>query len=156
LHHEKAEKRRQACTKIQSIRVNANADGITGFFTLTFDGETTELIAHDADADGDESIEMKLEQLSTVGDVEVSREYSWASVPTVEFNLSLESKVLSKAGGTGNLIEIFAAGDVIHVGEEVHVVASVDASFLNMVDPYAGLPASAVNIHRWSFGTSGW
>jgi hypothetical protein len=35
-------------TEIQPIRVSANADGITGFFTLTFDGETTELIAHNA------------------------------------------------------------------------------------------------------------
>ena len=58
-------------TEIQSIRISADADGITGFFTLTRDGETMELIAHDADTDGDESIE-KLQHLSTVGDVEVS------------------------------------------------------------------------------------
>ena len=61
--------------EVQAIAISADTDGITGFFTLTFDGETTELIAHDAEADGEESIEMKLERLSTVGDVEVSRDY---------------------------------------------------------------------------------
>ena len=59
---------------------------------------------------------------------------------------------MSKAGGTGKLIEIFAVGGLVHAREKVHWVSSVDASFLNMIDPYTGPPASAVNIHKWSFG----
>ena len=114
-------------TDVQSIKISADTDGITGYFTLAFNGEITELIAHDAEADGEESVEMKLERLSTVGDVEVSREYSWASIPNVEFDLSSGSNVLSRVGGgyVGSLVEMFTAGDLIHVGEEVHTASSV-------------------------------
>ena len=87
-------------TDVQSIKISADTDGITGYFTLAFNGEITELIAHDAEADGEESVEMKLERLSTVGDVEVSREYSWASIPNVEFDLSSGSIILSGVGGS--------------------------------------------------------
>lgn len=75
---------------------------------------------------------MKLERLSTVGDVEVSRDYSWASV-----HLSTGSNILSKAGGTGNLNVIFAVGGLVKVGEEVHVISSVGTSVLNTIDYYS-------------------
>ena len=39
------------------------------------------LARHDAEADGEEYVDVKLECLSTVGDVEVSCKYSWASIP---------------------------------------------------------------------------
>jgi len=139
-------------TEIQSIKISADANSITGFFTLEIGGEITELIAHDADADGDESIEMKLERLSTVGDVEVSREYSWAFVPSVKFDLAMGSAVLSKTEGTGDLSVLFAVGDMIKVGVEVHIVSFVDESTLNMMDTYTGPAAIAVNVHKWSFG----
>ncbi|KAL7542724.1 hypothetical protein ACHAXR_012005, partial [Thalassiosira sp. AJA248-18] len=141
-------------TEVQSIKISADTDGITGFFTLAFDGETTELIAHDAEADGEESIEMKLERLSTVGDVEVTREYSWTSIPNVEFDLSSGSNVLSRVGGSyaGSLVEMFTIGDLIHVGEEVHTVSSVGSSFLMTNDSYSGPSATDVNVHKWSFG----
>ena len=114
-------------TEVQSIKISADSVGITGFFTLTFDGETTELIAHDADADGEESIEMKLERLSTIGDVDVSREYSWASIPDVEFDLTSGSNVLSWVGGSyaGNFNEVFTVGDLIRFGEEIHTISTV-------------------------------
>lgn len=141
-------------TEIQSITSSADTDGIDGFFTLTFSGETTELIAHDAEADGDESVEMKLERLSTIGDVEVSREYSWESVPAVEFDLTSESAVLSRVGGgyAGNLMQLFAVGDLIRVGGEVHFVSLVEASSLMTNSPYTGISAAAIIIHKWSYG----
>ena len=140
--------------EVQAIAISADTDGITGFFTLTFDGETTELIAHDAEADGEESIEMKLERLSTVGDVEVSRDYSWTSIPNVEFDLVSGSNVLSRVGGSyaGNFMELFAVGDLIRVGNEVHTVSSVGTTFLMTNDNYSGPSATNVNIHTWSFG----
>ncbi|KAL7554975.1 hypothetical protein ACHAWF_018557 [Thalassiosira exigua] len=140
--------------EVQSIKTSADTDGITGFFTLTFDGETTELISHDAEADGEESIEMKLERLSTIGDIEVSRDYSWASVPTVEFDLSTGSNVLSWVGGSlsGDLADVFAVGDLIRVGVQTHVVSSVGSSFVMTSESYLGPSASAVHIHKWSFG----
>ncbi|KAL9190302.1 hypothetical protein ACHAXT_007513 [Thalassiosira profunda] len=141
-------------TEVQAIKISADTDGITGFFTLSFDGETSELIAHDAEADGEESIEMKLERLSTVGDVEVSREYSWASVPDIEFDLTSGSNALSWVGGSysGALAEAFSAGDLIRVGEEIHTVSSVGSSFLMTTKAYSGPSAAAVHIHKWAFG----
>lgn len=141
-------------TEIQSITISADTQGIAGFFTLSFDGETTELIAHDAEADGEESVEAKLERLSTIGDVEVSREYSWISVPAVEFDFSSGSNVLSRTGGgyAGSLQQLFDAGDMIRVGGDVHIVASVDDNFILISNPYTGLSAAAVFIHKWSFG----
>ncbi len=140
--------------EIQSITISADSPGIAGFFTLSFDGETTELIAHDAEADGEESIERKLERLSTVGDVEVSREYSWISVPAVEFDLSTGSNILSRTGGAyaGSLLQLFDAGDMIRVRENVHIISSVGETFIIMNNPYTGLSAAAIYIHKWSFG----
>eukprot|EP00970_Alexandrium_tamarense_P009994 scaffold1976_cov187-Alexandrium_tamarense.AAC.23 len=141
-------------TEVQSIKISAEAEGITGYFTLTFNEEATELIAHDADADGDESIEMKLERLSTVGDVEVSREYSWKSITDVEFDFASSSDVLSRTGGSyaGNLVGIFAAGEMINVGGEVHTISSVGSTFLMLNTPYSGPSAVSVHILKWSFG----
>lgn len=141
-------------TEIQSITISADAQDIAGFFTLSFNGETTELIAHDVEADGDESIETNLERLSTIGDVEVSRDYSWISVPAVEFDLSSGSNILSRTGGahSGSLLQLFYAGDMIRVGGDVCTVSTVSESFLLMNNPYTGISAIAVIIHKWSFG----
>ena len=141
-------------TEVQSITTSADTDSITGFFTLTFNGETTELIAHDADADGEESVEAKLERLSTIGDVEVSRSMSWISIPDVEFDLISMNSVISRSGGryAGNLVDIFSNGDTIKVGGEVHTISTVGESSLAMDAPYSGTSASSVNIHKWSYG----
>eukprot|EP00957_Ditylum_brightwellii_P071915 5466086-Ditylum_brightwellii.AAC.1 len=55
-------------SEVQIVRTSAEKQGITGFFTLTFNGETTEPIDHDAPADGMNSVESKLKRLSTIGD----------------------------------------------------------------------------------------
>lgn len=44
-------------TKVQSIRRSVdNTNGINGFFTITVDGETTEIITCEAKADSGESV----------------------------------------------------------------------------------------------------
>ena len=58
-------------TELLAIKFIADTIDITGFFTLTFDGETTEHIANNAKADGEELVESKLDLLSTVGDVDI-------------------------------------------------------------------------------------
>lgn len=141
-------------TEIQSIKISADSVGITGFFTVVFDGESSDLIPHDVDADGAGSLEVKLERLSTIGDVEVSRDLSWASVPQVEFDLMQGSNVLERVGdgSTSSLVELFSAGDSINVGGEHHVVSSVTSSFINLSDAYTGPSANNVIIHKWSYG----
>ena len=99
---------------------------------MTFEGETTERLAHNAEADGDRSVESALERLPNVGDVEVSREYSWRSIPELEFDLTTGSNVLSKVGGSGSLGDIVAVGDRVRVGEETHSVVSVGASTVTL------------------------
>jgi len=141
-------------TEIQSIKISADSDGITGFFVVTFNGETSDLIPHDADADGEGSLEMKLERLSTIGDVEVSRDLSWTSVPQVEFDLSPGSNVLELVGdgSASSLTELFSIGDSIKVGGEHHLVSSVVSSSIALSDPYTGPSANSVIIHKWSYG----
>ena len=139
-------------TEIQSIKISADSDGITGYFRLVFNGETSDLIPHDADADGEGSLEVKLERLSTIGDVEVSRELSWTSIPDVEFSLTSGSNVLPIVGGSASVDSILSIGDPVKVGGEQHVVSSIDSSFITLSDAYTGPSANNVLIYRWSYG----
>ena len=97
---------------------------------------------------------MKMERLSTIGDVEVSRDLSWTSVPQVGFDLSLGSNILERVeeGSTSSLAELFSAGDSIIVGGEHHVVSSITSSSINLYDAYTGPSANNVVIHMWSYG----
>ena len=45
--------------KNQAMMTSADSVGITGYFILAFGGETAEPIAHDVEADGTGSVEMK-------------------------------------------------------------------------------------------------
>eukprot|EP00984_Skeletonema_dohrnii_P023836 scaffold12938_cov128-Skeletonema_dohrnii-CCMP3373.AAC.1 len=141
-------------TEIQSIKISADSDGITGFFTVTFEGESSDLIPHDADADGEGSLEVKLERLSTIGDVEVSRDLSWTSVPQVEFDLTPGSNVLELVGdgSASSLAELFSIGESIKVGGEHHVVSSVAMSSITLSHAYTGPSANNVILHKWSYG----
>ena len=138
--------------EVQSITTRADSNSILGFFTLTFDGETTERLAHNAEADGDKSVESALERLPNVGDVEVTRAYSWRSIPELAFDLTTGSNVLSEVGGNHSLGDIIAVGDRIRVGEETHSVASVGVSTVTLDDAYTGPSGSSVTISAWAFG----
>lgn len=137
--------------EVQSITTRADSP-ILGFFTLTFDGETTERLAHDAEADGHRSVESALERLANIGDVEVSRDYSWRSIPELEFDLTTGSNMLSEVGGNGSLGDIIAAGDRVRIGEETHLVVSVGVSTVTLADAYTGPSGSSVTIFAWAFG----
>ena len=141
-------------TEIQKIKISADEDGITGYFSIVFDGESTELIPHDVDADGEGSLEVKLERLSTIGDVEVTRDLSWVSIPHVRFNLLHGSNVLELVDNESNpdLVEIFSDGDPIKVGGEHHVISSIAGSSVTLSDTYNGPSASNIIIHKWSYG----
>jgi len=62
--------------EVQTVRVAAAEDNLGGYFKLSFKGETTDNIAFNAPAVGAKSVKEKLERLSTVGTVSVTRDYS--------------------------------------------------------------------------------
>ena len=66
---------------MQSIEIGADQEGIGGFFKLSFKGEATDNIKWDAPATGAGSVKEKLERLSTVGTVAVTRDYTRMVVP---------------------------------------------------------------------------
>jgi hypothetical protein len=59
--------------EIQRLTVESDEDNLAGFFRLEFDGETTENIAWNANAVGEDSVAIALARLSTIGEVEVTR-----------------------------------------------------------------------------------
>ena len=70
-------------TEKQTVRVASAANNLGGFFKLSFNGQTTDNIAFNALAVGLLSVKEKLERLSTVGTVSVTRAESKIAVGTV-------------------------------------------------------------------------
>ncbi|KAF4040436.1 hypothetical protein GN244_ATG07296 [Phytophthora infestans] len=62
--------------EIQNLVNFADSRTLTGFFKLSFGGETTENLRWDAEATGLNSVKERLERLSSIGTVDVSREES--------------------------------------------------------------------------------
>ena len=138
---------------IQTIRSAADSDSISGFFTLSFKGERTEPIAHNALADGKNSIESKLKRLSTIGNVEVTRDISTRPVQNEVFVLTTGSSNVGRgASSTADLTSLFAAGDMVVVGGEQHTVATVNPTSFALNEAYAGPSSSEAYVSKWAHG----
>ena len=62
--------------EIQRITVDSEEDNLAGFFRLEFDGETSDKIEWNANAEGSDSVALALVRMSTVGTVSVVRDLS--------------------------------------------------------------------------------
>ena len=115
------------------MTIAADEENVGGFFTLSFEGETTDLIDWDSNAEGDDSVKSKLERLSTVGTVTVARDYSKRVV-----NRMLVDVVLSAARDhdyatvTQGDIDDLVPGDIIFIGNEEFTVRSLGSTRINL------------------------
>jgi hypothetical protein len=62
--------------EVQRITVEADKNNIAGYFKLEYGGEITQNIQWNAEADGDYSVAQALVRLSTVGPIQVSKDFS--------------------------------------------------------------------------------
>ena len=62
--------------EVQTLEIGADTEGISGYFQLAFKGQRTDNIEWDAPATGAASVKAKLERLTTIGTVDVTRDYS--------------------------------------------------------------------------------
>ena len=138
---------------IQSIRTAADSDSISGFFSISFMGEQTEPIAYNALADGENSLESKLERLSTIGNVAVTRELSTRPVQNEVFVLANGSTSIGRAvGSSTDMAALFEVSDIIFVGGERHVVSAVSTSSITIQAAYAGPSSNEAHVYKWAYG----
>ena len=141
-------------SEIQIVRTSADLNGITGFFTLSFRDETTDMIAHNAPASGIGSVEEKLARLSSIGSIKVTRDYSKIPVKNAEFNV-LHGGTLVTATGLTDLSSIFSVGDIIFVGGEQHIISSIASNSFILEDSYNGPTVSGsfgAYVYKWAYG----
>ena len=147
--------------EVQKVRTSADTQSLNGYFTLTFGGETTELISVTEAADGPNSFEVKLSKLSTIGTISVARDYSWDLVTgvTAAINGGNTANTITATGCTSNdCNNEFNLNQIIKVGEETFKISNiagtsitltaVDGSSLNLM----GATVTAANIYTWAYG----
>ena len=71
---------KKGVSEVQTVSIKADENNLGGYYTLSFDGQTTGNIAWDAPATGTDSVKEKLERLPGVGDSHVTQDYSRVAV----------------------------------------------------------------------------
>jgi len=140
--------------EVQTIRTSADVEGISGYFTVSFLGETSRPIAHNAPAEGENSVAMILKRLSTIGKISVRRDLSKTPVSNEVFNVTSGDDVVYTIGST-DLTNIISVGDIVFILEEVHTVTDVGINFFKLSYTYAGPSTdkeSGTVVYRWAYG----
>jgi len=115
--------------EIQRVIVESDENNLAGYFTLEFEGESTNNILWNANAEGQNSLAQALARLSTVGAIEVSRRLSRIAVPGLQVNGTYGlNYVTVSAGSTSTL----ARGDIIWISDVQYAVSSVSATHINL------------------------
>lgn len=71
---------KKGVSEVQTVSITADEGNLGGYYTLSFDGQSTGNIAWDAPATGTDSVKEKLERLPGVGDADVIQDYSRVAV----------------------------------------------------------------------------
>lgn len=137
--------------EVQLIRSSAATNSLTGYFTLTFGSETTEMISHDALAEGTNSVEERLQRLSTIGDIEVSRYKSKIIIENETFRINHSEKIVY-AVGSQDMSDIFSIGDIIYVATEWYTVDNVSEGSIGVTESFKGPSTEGIHVYRWAFG----
>ena len=135
--------------EIQRLTVESDDDNLAGFFKLEFDGETTDNIAWNANAVGDDSVAIALARLSTVGEVEVSRMESRRVVQGLRVSTSSSSQILTVVEGT--TVDI-AYGDKIWISNKEFTVAAVTSSTIDIGANFDEEDIVNVKVFKWTYG----
>ena len=142
---------------VQKIRTAADTDSLNGYFTLTFGGETTELISVTEAADGAVSLEAKLSKLSTIGTISVTRDFSFNVVPGLLVTTTTGSNSVTLTTCTSNdCSNHFSVNDIIKIGEETFTItnANPSANTMTLSSNFLGaaLTSPKGDIYKWTFG----
>ena len=138
-------------TEIQVLRTTANRKGLNGKFSLSFKGEYAEPIDHDAPAVGKGSLEEKLNRLSTIGHISVSRDHSKLVISNMMFSAESGATLLLRIG-SADLTTVVSMGDTIFIGGESHVVTLVSFSTISIDEKYNGPSTNKTCVYRWAHG----
>jgi hypothetical protein len=161
--------------EVQTVRVAAADDNLGGYFKLSFKGETTDNIAFNAPAIGPKSMKEKLERLSTVGTVSVTRDYSKILITNFYVDASQCTDVSGGnkcvlngcqdgAGSTINCNTVLSDGDLLWVasGQYRVLVGGQDSTEITLatVDDGTGATkttfpdesASKLKVFKWANG----
>ena len=137
--------------EIQLVRTSSDTNSLSGYFTLTFGNEVSEMISHDAPATGANSLQERLQRLSSVGNIEVSRSFSKALIQNEEFRINYDEVVLS-SNGSNDLSNIFSVGDLIYIGTDWHIIGNVTETSVSIKTRYQGPSAEGIKVYKWAFG----
>lgn len=145
--------------EIQSVSTSANNNGLTGFFTLSFGGETTELIAVDAPAEGEGSVRAALERLGSSGEVEVNRDYSMDIIRGVYVSIGTGDAVATVSSGSFAWSEL-TKNDIVRVAGETFRVRYVESYRLALgsldnhlqAKFFVGANVTHVRMYKWAYG----
>ena len=141
---------RPGLTEIQSIETEAE-DEIDGHFTITFDGEETAPIRHDADA---AAMTLALENLQKVDNVAVSVVPSRRPLSGAGVDISLSSPTMDcHVGGTCAFLSELSMGDSVWIAEEELVVLTVvNNDQVTFTSNFMQPSVTGVTAFRWANG----
>jgi hypothetical protein len=141
-------------SEVQRITVDSDANNLAGFFKLEYQGVTTGKIKFNANADGDSSVAQALIRLSTVGAVEVTRDFSRRAVPgllvngtTGSYNVSVTSPA-----SFASLVE----GDYVWIGNTDLLLKVVTIDYGNgqiqFDQAITYRDFTETRLYKWSYG----
>jgi len=133
-------------SEVQRVRVGADQAGVNGFFTLSFNGQQTDLISVTAPAEGDDSVKEKLERLSTVGTVSVSRDYSRKVLQGVLVSALNNGKTITATKGS---LSSLSVGDRIWVANEQLTVNATGTTSITVHPPFSGNGHAVSNLYLY-------
>jgi len=135
--------------EIQRLTVESDDDNLAGFFKLEFDGETTDNIAWNANAVGDDSVAIALARLSTVGEVEVSRMASRRVVQGLRVSTLSSSQIVTVVEGNTDGV---LYGDRIWISNKEFTVAAVTSSTIDIGANFDEEDIANVKVYKWTHG----
>jgi len=136
---------------VQMIKTMADDRGIVGFFTVAFNGSTTQHIAHNAEANGAGSLREYLSRLPNIGDVIVSRSMSKVFIENAMFTATQGRNILKLEKET-DLSALCRPADIIFIGEEQHEIVKVSLFGIEVKNTYQGSNVTGIYIQKWAYG----
>ena len=137
--------------EVQVISTAADSNDLSGFFVITLEGESTEMIAYNAEAN---VVKEKVSYLSSVGSVSVTRDFSKESIQNEAFYIASGEKKLYSVNFV-DFSTLFSVGDFIYIGKERHIVSLISVAYIVLEDAYNGPLIDenlGVMIYKWAFG----
>ena len=137
--------------EIQTVTSFADDDSIGGYFRLSFDDQVSPNLKSDASA---AEVQSSLHQLSSIGTVEVSRQYSKRSVGgLLVVSDSSDLKILNRYDSSDSIVGV-SINDQIWVGGTEYTVGSVSNAVITLTESLPSKATSPMPVFKRSWGYS--